>query len=436
MRRTRGWHSLPKQNKSNLARTIQVAAIAAIISLLSVGVAFADNVQNDVVAGGNDTISAGGSTTVNYRIIGNNSPGGDISGCNVDATNPATLTISKPAAVSATPGSVQITECGNAGEKAVSFASSTPGNHSITVTITGGKSGSLWNNQAAYTLTVNGAADSAAPSWECNPAAADGNWHNNEQSFACTASDPSGLKSGSPATFQLSTSVGAGNEDGSASTGTQQLCDVHDNCTTAGPITGNKVDRKAPTNISSSGSISDGDSFYFGSVPANDMSCTAQDGGSGFKDCSVSGYAATVGTHTLTATARDNVLNSSQSTMSYTALAWTLSGYYQPVDMGLWNTVKGGSTVPLKFEVFAGPTELASTSAVKSFTTKSVTCPGAGAPTDEIEFVTTGGTNLRYDSTGGQFVQNWQTPKKPGTCHSVTMETNDGSKISANFVLK
>jgi hypothetical protein len=55
MRRTRGRHSLPKQNKGHLARTIQVAAMAAIISLLSAGVAFADNVQNDVVAGGNDT---------------------------------------------------------------------------------------------------------------------------------------------------------------------------------------------------------------------------------------------------------------------------------------------------------------------------------------------------------------------------------------------
>ena len=230
--------------------------------------------------------------------------------------------------------------------------------------------------------------------------------------------------------------MGAGNEDGDASTNSQQLCDVHDNCTTAGPITGNKVDRKDPIIISFSGSISDGNSFYFGSVPANDMSCTAQDGGSGLKDCTVSGYSAAVGTHTLTATARDNVLNSSQSTISYTVLAWTLSGFYQPADMNMWNTVKGGSTVPLKFEVFAGATELTSTSVVKSFTTKSITCPGANAPTDEIEFVTTGGTNLRYDTTAGQFVQNWQTAKKPGTCHTVTMETLDGSKISANFILK
>jgi len=118
-------------------------------------------------------------------------------------------------------------------------------------------------------------------------------------------------------------------------------------------------------------------------------------------------------------------------------LAWTLKGFYQPVDMsGTWNTVKGGSTVPLKFEVFAGSTEKTNTSVVASFIQKTVACPGASATTDEIEITTTGGTNLRYDATGGQFVQNWATSKKPGTCYTVTMTTQDGSKISANFMLK
>ena len=46
------------------------------------------------------------------------------------------------------------------------------------------------------------------------------------------------------------------------------------------------------------------------------------------------------------------------------------------------------------------------------------------------------GTSLRYDTTAGQFVQNWATPKKPGTCYTVTMTTQDGSTKSANFILK
>jgi hypothetical protein len=37
---------------------------------------------------------------------------------------------------------------------------------------------------------------------------------------------------------------------------------------------------------------------------------------------------------------------------------------------GVWNTVKGGSTVPLKFEIISGATELTNTSSIKSFTQK------------------------------------------------------------------
>jgi hypothetical protein len=123
--------------------------------------------------------------------------------------------------------------------------------------------------------------------------------------------------------------------------------------------------------------------------------------------------------------------------MQYTVLAWTLSGFYQPVDMGgVLNTVKNGSTVPLKFEVFAGAAELSNTSVVESFSVKGITCPGTNVLTDDIELTTTGGTSLRYDTTGGQFVQNWQTPKKAGVCYSVTMKTIDGSSITASFKLK
>ena len=50
--------------------------------------------------------------------------------------------------------------------------------------------------------------------------------------------------------------------------------------------------------------------------------------------------------------------------------------------------------------------------------------------------VTTGGTTLRYDSTAGQFIQNWQTPKAAGTCYLVTMWTDDGSSLLTNFKLK
>ena len=98
------------------------------------------------------------------------------------------------------------------------------------------------------------------------------------------------------------------------------------------------------------------------------------------------------------------------------------------------NTVKGGSTVPLKFEVFAA-NELTDVSVVDRFAVARITC-GSTSVEDAIEMVSTGGTSLRYDSTAGQFIQNWQTPKSVGSCYKVTMTTQDGSTLTANFKLK
>lgn len=201
-------------------------------------------------------------------------------------------------------------------------------------------------------------------------------------------------------------------------------------------VSGINIDSTDPV-VGFVGGPTDGASYYFGSVPAA-PTCSAADALSGLDGtCEVSGGGAVVGTHSYTVSATDRAGNTATATLSYTVLAWTTKGYFAPVDMlGVWNVVKGGSTVPLKFELFAGPTELTSTSAVKTFTQRTVACPNASATVDEIELVTTGGTSLRYDATGGQFVQNWSTPKKPGTCYQAIMTAQDGSTISANFILK
>lgn len=179
-----------------------------------------------------------------------------------------------------------------------------------------------------------------------------------------------------------------------------------------------------------------GESYVFGSVPPAGT-CTAFDIVDEVVPCEITGYKATVGDHTLTATASDTHDNTATDTRSYSVTAWTLRGFFQPVDLsGTWNSVKGGATVPLKFEVFAGATELTAVSAVSGFTVKGVACPGASIVTDDIEMTSTGGTSLRYDATAGQFIQNWQTPKKPGSCYQVTMTTQDGSTTTALFKLK
>ncbi len=100
---------------------------------------------------------------------------------------------------------------------------------------------------------------------------------------------------------------------------------------------------------------------------------------------------------------------------------------------GVFNTVKGGSTVPLKFEIFAGPTELTDIAYIKSLTYVQTNCSDT-AITDEIETTATGGTILRYD--GDQFIYNWKTPTGAGKCYRTTMTGQDGSTISAFFKMK
>ncbi len=172
---------------------------------------------------------------------------------------------------------------------------------------------------------------------------------------------------------------------------------------------------------------------YFGSTPAV-PTCTASDELSGPDSCVVSGYKTTVGIHTLTATATDKAGNTARATQTYTVKAWTLKGFYQPIDMGgVLNTVKGGSTVPAKFEVFAGDTEITDPSLL-SFSATAIQC--TSQLTDDVEVVATGNTSLRYDVTAGQFIYNWKTPIGPGKCYQLIMTAKDGSTISANFKLK
>jgi hypothetical protein len=118
--------------------------------------------------------------------------------------------------------------------------------------------------------------------------------------------------------------------------------------------------------------------------------------------------------------------------------AFRPQGFYNPVDMGgVYNTVKNGSTVPLKFEVFrvGSDQEISDTSIVQPLTVTRINC--SSGTEDLIETIaSTNGTGLRYDVTGSQFIYNWHTPRKAGTCYRVTVETVDGSSISALFKLK
>jgi hypothetical protein len=126
---------------------------------------------------------------------------------------------------------------------------------------------------------------------------------------------------------------------------------------------------------------------------------------------------------------------------------WTVTGFYQPVDMKVGstfvlNTIKGGQTVPLKFNIYAG-TPGASTErknvtdvmfgSVQVAEYNCLATPGFESPMDVSN---TGNTALRYDATGAQFIQNWQTPKVANKCYQVRMTAIDGTHIDAYFKTK
>jgi hypothetical protein len=121
---------------------------------------------------------------------------------------------------------------------------------------------------------------------------------------------------------------------------------------------------------------------------------------------------------------------------TYTVLPWTFAGFYLPVEMGdVVNTVKGGSTVPITFEAFAGQTELVDPVAVLQ-PLKATQAFCGSADTNDIALVASGSTSLRYDATTGQFIYNWKTPKMPGYCYVVTVTLQDGTSRSAQFRMK
>jgi hypothetical protein len=465
--------------------------------------AFADNLKDDVTAGGNDTFTAGGSTIVNYWIQAT----GSGNTCDASDGSSATVTINVPAGVTASPSSLIFSACNTSNEgnpnntKSVTFSSTTPGNYSITASVSD-SSGDYNSNPADFTLHVNA------------PAIA-----NQTITFGALANKTYG-----DADFTVSASASSGLTVSFAAAGNCTISGstVHitgaGSCTITASQAGNESYNAAPDvsqsfNIAKAAAtctVSGYSGVYDAAFHGASGSCSGVDGESAgtlvidattYKDvpgglvhwvftgngnynnqsgdaevviskaaatCTVSGYSGvydaafhgasgscsgiggeSAGTLDLGETFKNvpggtahwfftgnGNYNDQSGVVAINIIAWTLNGFYQPVDMGgVLNTVKGGSTVPLKFEVFAGTTEKTATTVVKSFVQTKINCDSS-AQIDEIEVTSTGGTSLRYDGTAGQFIQNWQTPKAPGACYSVTVTTEDGSKLSANFKLK
>jgi hypothetical protein len=288
----------------------------------------------------------------------------------------------------------------------------------------------------SVSTTVSGInIDKTAPSVNCG--SADGNWHANDVSIACTASDAlSHLANSGDASFNLSTSVANGTETSNASTGNRTVSDNADNSTQAGPISGNMVDKKAPTfgACPAAGPFTQGT----GSQPVGSINAT--DGGSGVDTANStligSVDTSSIGTKTVNFAAKDIVGNSATTTCSYNVnYNWT--GFFQPIDNGVMNVAKAGSTIPVKFS-------LGSNQGLSIFWTgtPNVSYPSVGKisctadPTQDAieEYSTATVSGLKYDSTANQYIYNWKTASNyAGSCQQLIIRLADGTYHRADF---
>jgi WD40-like Beta Propeller Repeat len=163
----------------------------------------------------------------------------------------------------------------------IAFTSLRDGNHDVYVMdANGGNQTRLTNDPGKDSEPDWQPRDVTAPSVSCD--APDGIWHETDVTLSCAASDGGfGLANPADASFTLSTSVGAGTQTANAFTASHQVCDRSGNCTTAGPIGGNKVDKKAPTIVLSS--PVDGSVYLLNQEVAAGYACL--DPGSGVASC-------------------------------------------------------------------------------------------------------------------------------------------------------
>jgi hypothetical protein len=305
--------------------------------------ASADNLQNDAATtAGITTITTGDSTTITYKLIGNAAPGGDPTGCDATGSKPVTVAINRPAGVSGTPVSLSFTGCGDANTKTATFSSLTAGSYNITHSISGGVSGSLFNNQANFTLTVNAPTPTnTAPTLTLSAdktaeATGPGGATVTYTVSANDAEDGALTPSCSPAsgsTFPLGV--------------TQVNCSVTDSglLTTSGMFNVTVVDTTPPTlqlpaNVTKEATGSDGAAVSFSATASDSV-----DGAVSINCTPASGSTFPLGTTTVTCSATDAHGNTASGSFDVTVVDTTAPALHLPTDVTAEATGPSGAAV-------------------------------------------------------------------------------------------
>ncbi len=253
-------------------------------------------------------------------------------------------------------------------------------------------------------------------------------WKAANVTVSCQVSDAGvGLADPAQGTIQLSTSVGVGAAATDAMTNTADVCDRNNNCVTVGPFGPFSIDRAAPT-VDVRYPLPNG-TVYLKDNVLGDVGCG--DVGSGVVSCSIGAIdTSTLGTKTVTATARDAVGNTATSTVTY-QVTYLWGGFYLPFrEPPQVNAGIRGMTYPVLFNVLDGRgrriTTRSAITAIESVPRTSCTSSTFGAPvaqnvsglTDALLF----------------WLYPWKTPTKAG-CYQLRVHLDDGTVHVADFRL-
>jgi hypothetical protein len=147
-----------------------------------------------------------------------------------------------------------------------------------------------------------------------------------------------------------------------------------------------------------------------------------------------SGASFPAGSTTVTCSAQDGRTPANVATLGFrvhVTYAWT--GFFKPIDnLPVWNAVKAGSAVPVKFSL--GGNQGLDILAAGSPSSGMVACD-ASAPADEVsETVTAGQSSLTYDAAANQYVYVWKTEKGwANSCRALQVKLRDGRSYWAVF---
>ena len=118
-------------------------------------------------------------------------------------------------------------------------------------------------------------------------------------------------------------------------------------------------------------------------------------------------------------------------TQSFTATAWSFTGFLSPISNTKVNGAKAGSAVPVKFSL-GGDRGLA-IFAVGFPTSAQVTCPAGTRPTSPVA-TTSAKSGLSYNALTGIYTYVWETKASwKGTCRLLRVKLADNSVREASF---